>query len=310
MMGLRSDHQEASGTLYLIMPRPLREPPDDATFRYAKRHPGRTADEDGSFAAGFGAMDAIRMRANATAIALASDDRVDVPRLPDYAVRGIVQVILINARAVDEFKPLFETTPYNYVRATQDRLARAEALRTIVADPNKLDECRLTFLSKVNALGDISGERMEAQLHLARARMESCEVPRDPTHSDVVHTMKLGCAADIYGACKKRGHRLLAGRGSGAPPQEQHISFYFGVYLHFLANNFKVPTATDCADLSLHWLFDSGTREGVIDRWRNRLRQDWAKEMRVLAHELFAEPPTSEPSVPASETDHLETRVA
>lgn len=268
-------------------------------FRYEKRHRDRTAEEDGSFAAGFGAMDVMRARAKRTAIALASNGRVEVEPLPACAVRGIVQLILVNARAVDEFKSLFPT-PYAFVRVTQERLARAPSFRGVAADPVKLEASRLKLLSNVHELGDISGDRMEAQLNLARSRMEGREAPREPGQSDIHHTMKIGCATDIYGACKNYGEQLLAQREHGAPTQEQHVSFYFGVYLHFLANGFKKPTPTDCGDLSLHWLFDEGTREAVIDRWRKRLEQPWAGEMRALAHEILVEQPMHAPTARAS----------
>lgn len=107
-----------------------------------------------------------------------------------------------------------------------------------------------------------------------------------------VRTQELGHLMQLRSACRGFGENIESypmPAGRGRKVEVGLLEFYRGTLMHFAAQLYPLPAPMDMADLSMHWGLENGDRNEIRDRWKARLKEPWADEVRRGVDQLFGE---------------------
>lgn len=260
--------------------------------RYYARRLGRSVHADGSLAA-----------------IIASAAFVDeaVERLAvGYLRHGVIAdpyprwVLLAHAEALAWSASLMPPPGYQprsyfaIVNKTIDAISERPDITAWLArrSPAQLLAFRGSRLRRIDAVLTGVWTRLADSLQKAELITNATDIHLAPDARSAVRTQELGFLMELRSACRALGEKietfpLRVGRGKKV--DVGLLEFYRGVLLHFVAQQLPLPRAMDMADLSMYWQLEDGDRIEIRNRWRARLTEPWADEIRRGVHQLFDE---------------------
>ena len=238
-----------------------------AAQEYARRHPGRTAREDGLFAVILAAAHELFRKDQETA-RNASHDLVRVCAIEPWAAHGLrlFYWLVVDRGVLANVSELawVENHKLRFFNRTYDAIDRERCAGNYDASAVLQNERRLKYVADQLFHIDQDGLRpwLEPALRLGKQLSEEGFVgpltPREFFERERwLHVREMG--------------RVLPARRRGQPIDEVALVFFDGLKRHFTANRFGVPTATDAALLSVFWRIDPGTVRLSRDRWEQRI---------------------------------------